>query len=97
MEFDLSLELYTRLPSQRIRRGEAEFEAVQQDLGNVGKVATQERKDALQLCDILQNQQVEGDPEARTPILIVVNKRILFHLRNCKRFNLNADLMSSNA
>ena len=85
MEVDLSLELHTGLPSQRIRGGEAKFEAVQQDLGNVGKVATQERKDALQLSHILQNQQVEGDPEAWTPILIVVNKRIFFHLRNCKR------------
>ena len=82
MDVDLSLVLHTLLPSQGVGPGEAEFPAVQQDLGNIGKVATQEREDALQLIHLLEHHQVKADPECWTPIFIIVDKRIFFHLGN---------------
>ena len=81
---DLRLVLYTLLPSHIVRGGEAQCPALQQDLGNDGKVATEEREDALQFSSLLEDHQVYGDPEFWTPVLIILDKGIFFNLKNCK-------------
>ena len=81
---DLRLVLYTLLPSHIVGGGEAKCPALQQDLRNDGKVATQEREDALQFSSLLKDHQVKGDSEFWTPIFIILNKGIFFNLRNCK-------------
>ena len=85
MDVDLSLVLYPLLPSQGVGPGEAKFPAVQQDLGNVGKVATQEGEDALQFSGLIEDQEVKRDLEFRTPCFIILKLGIFDHLRNCKR------------
>ena len=87
VDVDLSLVLHSLLPSQGVGPGEAKCPAVQQDLGNVGKVATQEGEDALQFIHLLEDHQVKGDLESWTPIFITVNKRIFLHLGDCKMSN----------
>ena len=82
VRIDLRLVLYTLLPSHIVGGGEAKCPALQQDLRNDGKVATQEREDALQFSSLLEDQQVKGDLEFRTPCIIILNLGIFFHFRN---------------
>ena len=84
VDVDISLVLDISLPRHVVRGGEAKCQALQQDLGNDGKVATEEREDALQFSSLLEDHQVNGDPEFWTPIFIILNKGIFFNLRNCK-------------
>ena len=81
---DLSLVLYTLFPSHIVGGCEAKCPALQQDLGNDGKVATEEREDALQFSGLLEDHQVNGDPKFWTPVFIILDKGIFFNLRNCK-------------
>ena len=87
MDVDHSLVVDSTLPSEGVGPGEAECPSLQQDLGNVGKVTTQEREDALQFIHLLEDHQVKGDLEFWAPIFIIVNKRIFFHLGDCKMSN----------
>ena len=85
-DFYIFLEPDSLLPSQWVvGRAEDKFVVVQTDLGNVGKVATQECKDAPQSIRPIKDHQVEGDLESWTPCCKHVNLRILFHLRNYKK------------
>ena len=68
VDVDISLVLDILLPRHVVRGGEAECQALQQDLGHGGEVATQERKDALQFGVLLEDHQVKGDPVFWTPV-----------------------------